>query len=333
MKIHTNIGSIASYKKYLEVKDATLDFLKKNTYLELELPVLSPALVPESYLEVFETEYRYMNNREKLYLTPSPELFIKRLLANGIGDCFYLGKSFRNAERHSERHGSEFTMLEFYKTNATYLDISNVTLNLLQHIAESLLKKKTIIYNGTTVSLERWDKMTVDESFITYAHLEAGTIFDEESLRDAAKQKGYVTDGFSYEDIFSQMYVHEVEPHLGMNGFPTMLYDYPKEFAALAQLNGDSKTAQRFEFYIAGVELGDCYTELTDPIEQKKRFVTEDNKRKQDNKINHPVDWGFVEALEKGLPACSGIAIGFDRLAMVFADVPTIHDLKVVEVW
>ena len=332
MKIHTNAGALASYKKYLHIKDATLAFLKQHNYLELELPVLSPALVPESYLEVFETEYRYMDVREKLYLTPSPELFIKRLLVENVGNCFYLGKSFRNAERRSERHGSEFTMLEFYKTHASYLDIADVTLTLLQHIAQALHASHTIAYSGHTISLERWEKMTVDESFVRYAKIKPGTIFDENALRKAAQEKGYTVDGFSYEDIFSHMYVQDVEPHLGF-GFPTLLYDYPKEFAALAKLNDDGKTAQRFEFYIAGVELGDCYSELTDPAEQKKRFISEYEKRKKDSRIHHPVDWGFVEALEKGLPRCSGIAIGFDRLAMVFADVKTIHDLKVIEVW
>lgn len=333
MKIRTQSSHIDSYKKYIALKDATNDFLKKQKYLELDLPVLSPTLVPESYLEVFKTEYRYLGEQKDLFLTPSPELFIKRLLAENIGDCYYLGKSFRNAERASEKHSSEFTMLEFYKVNADYMDIAGETLKLLQHLAKNMTGTTTIEYQNNKVSMEQWEKLSVDEAFVKYAKIKSGDVFSDKSLRSAAKKKGYVVDGFTYEDIFSQLYVQEVEPQLGTNGHPTLLYDYPKEFAALAKLNDNGITAQRFEFYIAGVELGDCYTELTNPDEQKARFEDEDNKRNAAKLISHPIDWGFVDALKKGLSNCSGIAIGFDRLAMIFVNVSSIHDLKILEVW
>jgi elongation factor P--beta-lysine ligase len=147
-----------------------------------------------------------------------------------------------------------------------------------------------------------------------------------------SEEKGYSTNGASYEDLFSQIYVQEVEPHLGTNGYPTLLYDYPKEFAALAKLNPDGKTAQRFEFYIEGVELGDCYSELTDWKEQDMRFKEEMKKRQESGKIEHPVDQGFIEALQHGLEPCAGIAVGFERLAMIFADVTSIDQLKLIQI-
>lgn len=117
-----------------------------------------------------------------------------------------------------------------------------------------------------------------------------------------------------------------------MNGYPTLIYDYPKEFAALAKLNSGRKTAQRFEFYIAGVELGDCYTELTDWREQDKRFKMEDIRRKKKEKVVHPIDKGFIKALQYGLKPCAGIAIGFERLAMIFANVQSINQLKLINI-
>jgi elongation factor P--beta-lysine ligase len=135
---------------------------------------------------------------------------------------------------------------------------------------------------------------------------------------------------FTYEELWSQIYSNEVEPHLGKKGYPTLLYDYPVEFAALSKPNPDGKTAQRFEFYIAGIELGNCYSELTEWPLQEERLRKEQQERAKSGKISHPTDWGFIESLKKGLPECSGIAIGVDRLAMIFANVDSIEKLKLV---
>lgn len=328
MNIHTNVSALTAYKKYLHLENTTNAFLQRKGYLKLDLPVLSPSLVPESYLEIFATDFRYMGKKEKLYLTPSPELFIKRILAHVKTDCYSLGKSFRNGEPDSSKHSPEFTMLEFYKIGADYMDIASDVLALLNEMAGG----REITYQAKRFVFDSWEKMTVEEAFIKYAGLKKNELFDQVALKSHAIKKGYSVEGFTYEDVFSQIYAQEVEPNLGTSGKATLLYDYPKEFAALAKLNADGKTAQRFEFYIAGVELGDCYTELTDPKEQRSRFEDEDTKRRKLGLTNHPVDWGFVEALEHGLPECSGIAIGFERLAMIFADVISIHDLRLIDV-
>jgi len=119
---------------------------------------------------------------------------------------------------------------------------------------------------------------------------------------------------------------------LGNKGYATLIYDYPKEFAALAKLNKDGKTAQRFEFYIRGVELGDCYTELTDWKEQEKRFKAEGRLRKISGKTTHRIDNGYIEALKYGLGQCSGIAIGMERLGMIFSNTKSISDLKLITI-
>lgn len=326
MKIYTEIKNLTNYKNYLFLIKTIDEFLEKRGYLKIDLPVLSPALIPESYLEVFETEFRYLDKKEKLYLTPSPELFLKRLLAYGVGDCYYLGKSFRNSDSPSDLHSFEFTMLEFYKMNADYMDIADEVLAMLNFI------NKKIKNNSLKISFDKWEKISVKEAFDKYANINENELFDHNLFLKKAEKKGYRVKGFSYEDVWSQIYTQEIEPKLGKNGYPTLIYDYPKEFAALAKANKDGKTTQRFEFYINGVELGDCYSELTDWQEQEKRFINENKQRIKQKKINHPVDKGFIEALKYGLKPCSGIAIGVDRLAKVFLGLEKISDFKLIDI-
>ncbi len=325
MEIKTTTKNLDNYKIYLQVEKAVNEFLEKNNYLKVDLPVLSPALIPESYLEVFETQFRYLDKKEKLYLTPSPELFLKRLLAAGVGNCYYLGKSFRNSEPTSSLHSFEFTMLEFYKMGAGYMEIADVVLEMLNHI------NRNIKYQGKIISLEKWEKTSVTEAFEKYSNISKKELFDHKLFLKRAEEKGYQIVktpnlGVStYKDLWSQIYSQEIEPNLGKNGYPTLIYDYPKEFTALAKLNPDGKTTQRFEFYINGIELGDCYTELTDWREQELRF-------KKEGEVIHPIDKGYIEALKYGLQDCSGIAIGLERLAMIFANVDSIEKLKLINI-
>lgn len=331
MQINTNIHNLSIYKKTLLVKRAIHVFLQQKGYLEIDLPVLTPSLIPESYLEIFETEFRYLDKKEKLYLTPSPELFLKRLLVEGVGDCYYLGKSFRNSEPNSPKHTPEFTMLEFYKVDQDYKYIAQEVLEMLRFIAKATTgNESSIEYQNHQISLLEMEELTVAESFAKYAQIP--DIFDQQAFINSAKERGYTTEGFSYEDVFSQVYTQEVEPNLGMNGKVTFLYDYPVIFAALSKPNTDGKTAQRFEFYINGLELGNCYGELKDWKLQEQRLQTEEKLRKESGKIQHPSDHGFVESLKKGLPDCSGIAIGVDRLVMIFADVSEIEHTKLVSI-
>lgn len=335
MKIQTRIENLKNYQIYLQVEKVVHEFLQKKGYLKVNLPVLSPALIPESYLEVFETEFTYFDKKEKLYLTSSPELFLKRLLAYGIGNCYYLGKSFRNSEPSSSLHSFEFEMLEIYKVGFNYLQLAEEVLEMLRYINKKIQNSEIKNQNDDLkfkINFDKWEKITVAQAFAKYAGIKEEELFDYQLFLEKAQEKGYQVNSFSYEEVWSQVYVAEIEPNLGKNGYPTLIYDYPKEFAALAKLNPDGKTAQRFEFYINGVELGNCYTELTDWQQQEKRFLEEDRKRRLAGKINHPIDKGFIEALKYGLVDCSGIAIGLERLAMIFIGVDSIDKLKLINI-
>lgn len=332
MKIKTSIENLKNYKFYLKLEEATHQFFKKNHYLRLDLPVLSPYLIPESYLEIFETHFDYLNNRSELYLTPSPELFIKRLLSEGIGNCYYLGKAFRNGELPSSFHSPEFTILEFYKVGVDYLQLADEVLELLQYLTYKSFGKKDFVYQNKRILLRKWEKISAAEAFSRFAGINESELFNHQLFFQKAKEKGYQIENASYQDLWSQIYAQEVEPYLGKRGLPTLIYNYPKELAALAKLNSDGKTAQRFEFYIAGIELGDGYSELADWQEQKGRFLIEKKLRKKNKKINHKIDWEFISYLKKFFPQCSGVAIGFDRLAMIFAGVSDISRLKLVNI-
>ena len=345
MKIETKVENLKNYKIYLQVEEAVHEFFKKKGYLKTDLPVLSPALIPESYLEVFETEFNYFKRREKLYLTPSPELFLKRLLVAGVGNCYYLGKAFRNNEPNSSWHHPEFTMLEFYKVGVDYLELADEVLALLKFISERVIaskakqsQKKEITSSPLAprddriISFDRWEKYSVAQAFKKFASISDKELFDEKLFIKKAKSKGYKIANASYEDLFSQILAAEVEPKLGKNGRPTLLFDYPRQLASLAKLSKDKKTAERCEFYIDGLEVGGFCTELNDFKEQEKRFLSEALKRKKNKMISHTIDKGFIEALKYGLPDCTGVGIGFERLVMVFANVDSIDKLKLINI-
>jgi len=346
MDIKTNIQNFENYKKYLGLTKSIDTFLESKNFIKLDLPVLLPSLIPESYLEIFETEYKFFDKREKLYLTPSPELLIKRLITDGIGDCYYLGKSFRNSEPKSSRHTGEFTMLEMYKIGANYMEMADLVLEMMRNIVVSCQlsvdSNGNFEYKNKKINLTRWEKISVAEAFEKYADVTPDELFDHDNFLKKSKLKGYVisktdncelsTDNYSYEELWSQMYTNEVEPHLGKGSYPTLIYDYPVEFASLSKPNTDGKTAQRFEFYIAGLEIGNCYGELTDWKLQEKRLKLEQQERKKSGKIEHRPDLGFLDALKIGMPECTGIAIGVERLAMIFANVDSIDKLKLISI-
>jgi len=332
MKILSHFDNLENHKKLFKVKDGIKNYFDSKGYQELELPVMSPAIIPESYIEIFKTEFNYFDRQENLFLTSSPELFIKRLIAEGIGNCYYLGKAFRNSEPHSEKHSPEFIILEFYKVPATYLDVETEMLGLLQFLSKNLHNSLTFSYQGHKISLEKFERVSVVEAFHKYAGIDEKTLLAEKSFINEAKKKGYNVENATYEDLFSQIYTQEIEPKLGMNGHPTIIYDYPIAFAPLCKPNPDGKTAQRFELYIAGVELGNCYNELTDWKILESRFKKEEYLRKQKNMTPHEIDYGFIEAMKTKMPPYSGIAVGVERLAMVFFDSNSIEDLQLISI-
>lgn len=330
MKIQTAGENLTNHKKFTYIKELIHIFLQQKAYTQIDVPVLSPVLIPESYLEVFETEFKYQKENNKLYLTPSPELFLKRAIAAGAGSVYALTKSFRNSEPHTTRHSPEFTMLEFYKVDADYMELADDVLHLFQFIAEKLYQRKTIEFRGTIIHLDSWEKITVAQAFMKYAGI--SDIFSETEFLIQAEKKGYAVKGFSYTDVWSQIYTQDVEPNLGKNGRPTLIYEYPKELAAMVNFNSKKNVAERFEVYIEGVELGNCGNETTADtnwIEFETRLKNEELLRQKEGRTMYPADTEFLNIL-KQLPRCTGIAIGVERLAMVLLNSDSIEKLNLL---
>lgn len=313
-------------------------FFQDRNFHEVETPCLTPNLPPESYLEVFETTLLSRDRTPtKAYLPTSPEPFLKKLLVAGIGNCFSIPKSFRNTEDKSQTHNPEFTILEWYRINADYTHIMDDCEELFVYINTYLqrtanqqgIKRPTeLMYQGKKISLASpWERISMIEAFKKYASIDLPNALDLNSLALLAVKKGYtVHESDTWEELFNQIFLNEIEHHLG-KGKPTIIYDYPASLAALSRKKeSDPRFAERFEFYIEGLELGDAYSELTDPKEQLERFKEETEERRRLGKTEHPVDLDFVEALKVGMPPSGGIAVGVDRLIMLFADVTSIAD-------
>ncbi len=312
-----------------KVRKTIRSYFESNNFHEVETPILVANPPAESYVDVFETTLldRHRNG-QKVYLTTSPEVALKKLLVAGIGDCYSLTKSFRNMETQSRSHTPEFTMLEWYRVGVDYHAIMEDCERLLLSLAQTIRSDGQLIYQGKHVDLTApWERLTVAEAFQTYAHISFDAFFDMDTAKRIAKEKGYaVEEHTTWEELYNQIFLNEVEPHLG-RGKPTILYEFPGSMAALAKTKAsDPRYAERFEFYIEGLELGDCYSELTDPVEQEKRFENELEEIKRLGKTSYDYDHDFIDALKVGLPTCSGIAVGVDRLIMLFADTLDIAD-------
>lgn len=270
-------------------------FLSDRGYLEVETPHLIPAPAPELHIEAISAG--------RLFLHTSPELCMKRLLAAGYPRLFQVCRCFREAERGAA-HLPEFTMLEWYRAGSDYAFLMEECEELILSICRGLGRDRSLGYQGNRIDLERpWDRITVKEAFERFASLSV-----EEAV-DSGR--------------FDEVMVEKIEPHLGLRK-PVFLFDYPTPLAALARARQDAPSfAERFELYIAGLELANAFSELTDPQEQEKRFRKEMDARMRLGRKAYPMPQRFLEALST-MPDSAGIALGVDRLIMLLADVTDI---------
>ncbi len=277
---------------------AIRSFFIDRQYLEIETPIRIPAPAPEAHINAVNTE--------DWFLQTSPELCMKRLLAAGFSRIFQICKCFRNHERGA-RHLPELTMLEWYRVGHNYKNLMDECEGLICFIARYLATNNSICYRGREISLATpWIRMSVTTAFQQYASLSM-----ERSLE---------------KDCFDEVMANEIEPNLGAPK-PLFLYDYPASRGALARLkSGNDLLAERFELYIAGIELCNGFSELSDPAEQKARFEEEQQLRKSFGYQIYPMPLKFLSALED-MPDAAGNALGIDRLTMLFSDTPAIDDV------
>jgi len=267
-------------------------FFNQRGFTEVTTPILLPYIIPEAHIDAIKTK----NNG---FLHTSPELCMKKLIAYGYGNIFQICKCFRNGER-GDLHLPEFTMLEWYHIGIDYNELMKECEMLLYTVCKRLLNKESITYKGEDINLKPpWEKLTLNEAFKKYASI---------SLNDAIDR-----------DIFEEVMVNEIEPNLGINK-PVFIKDFPASMAALSRISPDNPDiAERFELYIGGLEIANGYTELTDMEEMKKRLDMENRKRALAGKEIYPIPEKFFLNVKK-LPDCAGIALGIDRLVMLFSN-------------
>ena len=321
-----------------KVITAIRTFFFQRKFHEVETPLLIANPPAESYLDIVETTLFDRNRKPtKAYLSTSPEVPLKKLMVAGLGNCFAITKSFRNMETQSNIHNPEFTILEWYRVGADYTDIMNDCEELLLFINTYLLRTtagretlhpESLVYQKQQVSLAPpWERLRVAEAFDKWANVNFDDFLHEDKAKRMAAKKGYrVENHTTWEELYNQIFLNEIEPHLGKEK-PTILYEFPGAMGALARKKeSDPRFAERFEFYIEGLELGDCYSELTDWKEQQARFEAELTELRRLGKTVYDYDMDFIEALKVGLPKSSGIAVGVDRLVMLFADAKRVQD-------
>ncbi len=291
-------------------------FFADRSVLEVETPLLSHSVGTDPQLAFFTTEYCLPPQRQTLFLQTSPEFAMKRLLAAGSGSVYQIGKAFRNGEA-GRFHNPEFTMLEWYRVGFTLSQLMDEIADLIEtlFIGRLLPETKRVSYQELFVSFTGLDPLVF--SYQDYCAFAKGC-----GLSEAVDICGH--DHAMWLDfIFS----HKVQPHLGDNAV-CMVYGYPACQSSLAKINKDNaQITERVELFINGIELGNGYYELTDAEEQNNRFDKELTIRQQQNLPASVKDEHLISALKSGLPECSGMAIGLDRLLMLLSDSASIEDV------
>jgi lysyl-tRNA synthetase class 2 len=289
---------IAALRLRARIFKAVRRFFEANGFLEVETPCRIPAPAPEAHVDAPAAG--------DWFLQASPELCMKRLLASGLRRIFQICRCFRAGERGA-RHLPEMTMLEWYAVGNDYHDLMEECELLVQAVAKELGRGERLVYQGSDLSLASgWPRLTVADAFARYAPVSA-----EQALKEGR-----------FDEIMGLI----VEPNLGREK-PVFLCDYPAPCASLARLKPDDPSvAERFELYMAGMELCNGFTELVDADEQRRRFDEAAWQRRKLGKRAYPMPESFLCDLAR-MPAAAGNALGLDRLVMLFADAPTIDQV------
>jgi elongation factor P--(R)-beta-lysine ligase len=289
----------------------TRAFFTARGYMEAETRYAVATPGEEVHLRAFRTEHEFSDGRaETLWLHTSPEFAMKKLLAGDAGPIFQLARVWRNGEG-SDLHSSEFTMLEWYRPNADMSSLIDETADFLRAVLPP-----TVTCRGVTTDIATVERLSVADAFTRYVGADVlATAGDAAAL--AATAGTALRESETWEDLFFRLLLERVEPHLG-RAHPTFLTHWPAEQAALARRDpSDPRVAERFELFVCGIELANAFVELTDPAEQRARFAADRARRHAMSGEDWPIDEDFLAALSHGMPACAGIALGFDRLAMI----------------
>ena len=293
-------------------------FFAERQVIEVETPALSQGTVTDVYLDAFTCKYNFLadspaDQSADLYLQTSPEFHMKRLIACGYGCIFQIAKAFRH-EESGRNHNPEFTMLEWYRIGFDQFDLMHEVAGLLQLV---LGGSKAVFTSYQDIFI---NTVSVDPLATTFAEL-VGV------LNKHGKSADWIVEMNDPDLLLQFIFTEIIEPTIGIDQ-PQFIYDFPIAQASLAKRSSDDpRVAQRFECYYRGIELVNGFNELTDATEQVIRFEEDNRKRTEQGLAVKPIDVNFIAALSHGLPQCSGVALGIDRLIMLALDCQNINEV------
>jgi lysyl-tRNA synthetase class 2 len=298
-------------------------FLIEKGFLEVETPMMQP-IPGGATARPFKTHHNALN--ADLYLRIAPELYLKRLIVGGFPRVFEINRNFRN-EGISTIHNPEFTMLEFYVAYADYTDLIALTEELFARLAREVLGTATLEYQGKSINLAPpWRRWSWRQALLEVNQLDQTVLTDRKAALAAANKLGVEPEPDApLADILSNIFAETVEPQLVQ---PTFITDYPIELSPLARRkDSDPSLTDRFELYIAGREIANAFSELNDPLDQRRRFEAQVARREAGDAEAHHLDEDFLRALEYAMPPTAGEGIGVDRLVMLFTNQASIRDV------
>lgn len=305
-----------------KAKSAIRSYFLSEGFIEVETACLQVSPGNETHLHAFRTELvGTALDRREMYLHTSPEFAMKKLLSAGETKIFSFAPCFRNRERGA-LHSPEFTMLEWYRADTPYRELWEDCKSILAAVAAATERTVWSYRDARSDVVSAHAHLTVEDAFSNFAGFRLSESYsaasaDRDALaRDACRQNIVVQPDDTWSDIFSRVLVERVESQLG-SPHPTFLYEYPVHEAALARpVPGRPSVAERFELYVAGIELANGFGELTDAVEQRRRFETDMRAKESIYGERYPIDGDFIDALMH-MPPASGCALGFDRLVML----------------
>jgi lysyl-tRNA synthetase class 2 len=299
------------------------EFMVGHDFLEVETPMMQP-IPGGATARPFVTHHNALDMQ--LYLRIAPELYLKRLVVGGFERVFEINRNFRN-EGISVRHNPEFTMMEFYQAYATFEDLMDFTEEMLCHVAQEVLGTLDFNYQGHEISFQRpWKRLTVKEAILEYGDIDAKSLDDRDLAYAYAKSIGLdFSEDIGYGKLITEIFEEVAETKLIQ---PTFITAYPTEVSPLSRKSDqDPEFVDRFEFFCAGREMANAFSELNDPVDQKERFLAQVAAKDKGDDEAHYMDEDYIRALEYGLPPTAGEGIGIDRLVMLLTDSPSIRDV------
>jgi lysyl-tRNA synthetase, class II len=324
---YADLAVNADVRKIFQDRAATTralrEFLDARGFVEVETPVLQP-IYGGAAARPFTTFHNQL--KQELYLRISFELYLKRLLVGNLERVYEIGRDFRN-EGVDRTHNPEFTQLEFYWAYADYLQVMELTEQMVSFTAERVVGSRIITYQDHTIDLTPpWRRLELRQGILDVTGIDFAQHLTVESLAAAMRSKDLPVDpNATRGKLIDSLLGDYLEPTLIQ---PTLLYNYPRDISPLAKsMPGDSSMVERFEGYVGGMELCNAFTELNDPLDQEARFFEMGRDYASDDEERHPMDEDYLRAMRYGMPPNGGFGMGVDRLTMLLTDNPNIREV------